>query len=219
MIRRVSRSFRSLFGNLHMAPLNCSAAGMGRAQGTRRENFTAVRGRASAAPGSRVVHRVVMHRLLTLLVLVSTLAQAETKTIGIAIGDFAYVDTSGEATDQAAVHVGQLKSFVADLRRDFERQGGYRLVALSCGSSCMDVELPELARAASAAGANIMIIGGVHKMSTLVQWARVEAIDVDTNRIILDRLFTFRGDNAQAWNRAEAFVFREVQAELAARGG
>ena len=138
--------------------------------------------------------------------------------LGIAIGDFAYVDTSGEASDQAAVHAEQLKGFMAALRRDFEQQGSYRLVTLPCGTSCMDVELPDLAHMASATGANIVVIGGIHKMSTLVQWARVEVIDVDANRVVFDRLFTFRGDNTQAWDRAESFVFREVQAGLGARG-
>jgi predicted metal-dependent phosphotriesterase family hydrolase len=139
--------------------------------------------------------------------------------MGIAIGDFAYVDTSGEASDQVAVHAEQLKGFMATLRRDFERQGSYRLVPLPCGTSCMDVELTELARMAAATGANIVVIGGIHKMSTLVQWARVEVIDVAANRVVFDRLFTFRGDNPQAWDRAEAFVFREVQEGLAAGGG
>jgi hypothetical protein len=76
--------------------------------------------------------------------------------------------------------------------------------------------------AASCATSSIrerLVIGGIHKMSTLVQWARVEVIDVDANRVVFDRLFTFRGDNSQAWDRAEAFVFREVQEGLAARGG
>ena len=138
---------------------------------------------------------------------------------GIAIGDFAYVDTSGEASDQVAVHAEQLQGFMKALRHDFERQGSYRLISLPCGTTCMDVELPELARLAGASGANLVVIGGIHKMSTLVQWARVEAIDVDTNRVVFDRLFTFRGDNTQAWERAEAFVFREVQTALAAGGG
>jgi len=143
---------------------------------------------------------------------------ARADSIGIAIGDFAYVDTSGEATDQVAVHGEQLRGFMAALRRDFDEQGAYHLVPLSCTTSCMDVDLAELARTASAAGAKIMVIGGIHKMSTLVQWARVEAIDVDANRVVCDRLFTFRGDNTQAWDRAEAFIVREVREQLAASG-
>ncbi len=105
------------------------------------------------------------------------------------------------------------------LRQDFERNGPYHLVTVSCGMACMDAELPDLARAASQAGAKIVVIGGIHKMSTLVQWARVEAIDVDAKRLVLDRLFTFRGDTEQAWDRAEAFIFREISTALAAPAG
>jgi hypothetical protein len=40
----------------------------------------------------------------------------------------------------------------------------------------------------------------------------VQAIDVDAERLVLDRLLTFRGDTDEAWERAEAFVAREVAA-------
>ena len=64
--------------------------------------------------------------------------------------------------------------------------------------------------AAREAGADILLIGGVHKMSTLVQWAKVQAIDAATGQIALDKLFTFRGDTDEAWRRAEAFISNEM---------
>jgi len=182
---------------------------MGRVQALRREIFTVDGGKPSAAARGALMQSGCMVLAASILMTLQ----------GIAIGDFAYVDTSGEASDQVAVHAEQLRGFMTALRHDFERQGSYRLVSLPCEATCMDIELPELARMASAIGANIVVIGGIHKMSTLVQWARVEAIDVDANRVVFDRLFTFRGDNTQAWVRAEAFVFREVQAALGAGGG
>ena len=42
------------------------------------------------------------------------------------------------------------------------------------------------------------MVGGIHKMSTLVQWAKAEVIDLRSGQIVLDRLFTFRGDTDQA---------------------
>ena len=59
------------------------------------------------------------------------------------------------------------------------------------------------------------MIGGIHKMSTLVQWAKVEIIDIAANRVVFDRLFSFRGDSDEAWKRAEAFVSREIREALA----
>ena len=49
-------------------------------------------------------------------------------------------------------------------------------------------------------------------MSTLVQWAKIEAIDARTGRIVLDKLFSFRGDTDEAWRQAEAFIFDELTA-------
>jgi hypothetical protein len=139
--------------------------------------------------------------------------------VGIAIVDFAYVDTSGEPTDQTAAHQRRLQAFMAALRRDFAADGQFRLVAVSCGSvpcATDGVAPADLRRAASQAGAKILVLGGIHKLSTLVQWAKVEAIDIAADRVVFDRLFTFRGDSDEAWDRAETFVSRDVRAALAA---
>jgi hypothetical protein len=105
---------------------------------------------------------------------------------GITIDDFSYVDTSGEVADQAAVHQRRLKAFMTALRRDVGTAGR----------------------------ADVRIIGGIQKTSTLVQWAKVAVIDVDGNRLLSDKLYTFRGDNDEAWDRAEAFISRDIHAVL-----
>ena len=61
-------------------------------------------------------------------------------------------------------------------------------------------------KAAHAAGADFLLVGGIHKMSTLVQWAKAEAIDLSSGQIVLDKLFTFRGDTDQAWRHAEEYM-------------
>lgn len=140
--------------------------------------------------------------------------------VGLAIIDFAYADTSGEPVDQTAAHQKRLRDFLSAFRRDFVAAGQFHLVAVSCGPMpCTDDRPapPDLLRAAANAGAKILVIGGIHKQSTLVQWAKVEAVDIDANRVVVDRLFTFRGDSDEAWRRAETFVFREIHAALAAR--
>jgi hypothetical protein len=62
----------------------------------------------------------------------------------------------------------------------------------------------------------IRIIGGIQKTSTLVQWAKVAVIDVGRNRVLSDKLYTFRGDNDESWSRAEAFISEDIRAVLAA---
>jgi hypothetical protein len=44
----------------------------------------------------------------------------------------------------------------------------------------------------------------------LVQWAKVEAIDVRTERVPFDKLFTFRGDTDDSWQLAEKFISEEI---------
>ena len=141
--------------------------------------------------------------------------------VGLAIVDFVYLDTSGEPADQAAAHQARLQAFMIALRRDLAADGQYYLASVSCGPvPCTIDELAPAAllRAAADAGAKFLMIGAIHKKSTLVQWAKVTAIDIAAGRVVLDRLFTFRGDSDEAWHRAETFVSRDVRAALATQG-
>src|SRR5262249_48487604 len=94
---------------------------------------------------------------------------------------------------------------------DLERSGRFRIVTAQCGAAPCSAngEPAELVTRAREAGAKLLLIAGIHKQSTLIQWAKVQAVDVDTDRLVLDKLLTFRGDTDEAWERAEAFVARE----------
>ena len=63
---------------------------------------------------------------------------------------------------------------------------------------------------AQAAGAEYLLISSFHKMSTLVQWAKFDLIDVKTRNVVFNRLVTFRGDNDKAWRHAESFIVRQI---------
>lgn len=155
-----------------------------------------------------LLHAVV----LTGLFLNSSLTPGRTAAPGVAIDDFVYSDTSGEPTDQTAAHQRRLTTFMAALRRDIAADGEYHLVPSSCATPCGDDAL----HAAAQAGANILVMGAVKKMSTLVLWAKVTAIDVGANRVAFEKLYTFRGDNDEAWERAESFIAKQLRAALAA---
>lgn len=136
-----------------------------------------------------------------------------------AIIDFVYIDASGELTDQVALHRKRLQTFMTALRADFERDRAFRLLPSSCPPLCAtdNGQRPgDLLRAAAKAGAKVLVTGGIQKLSTLIQWAKVTAFDVNANRVVFDKLFTFRGDNDEAWQRAEIFVSQEVREALAA---
>jgi hypothetical protein len=157
------------------------------------------------------------HNLFCLLAVIgvlvgarSALAETGPAPIGLAIADFSFLDTSGEPTDQAAAHQRRLTDFMAALRRDLAADGRFRLVLAAKAD-----ETPESVVArAKAAGASLLVVGGIHKQSTLVQWAKVEAVDLAADRSVLSKLFTFRGDSDEAWMRAETFVVRELHTAL-----
>ena len=133
--------------------------------------------------------------------------------IPIAVLDLDYLDTSGEVRDQREEHQRRLRHFTDALRSDLVQSGKYRIVILECRPapcSAAASELSELIAQARQAGAKMLLIGGIQKMSTLVQWVKVQTIDIEANRMVLDKLLTFRGDTHEAWQHAEAFVAREI---------
>ncbi|WGD56026.1 DUF2380 domain-containing protein [Bradyrhizobium sp. CB1650] len=123
---------------------------------------------------------------------------AAAQPVGVAVDEFSYLDTSGEPADQTAVHEKRLAAFMTALRRDIAAGGRYRLAP-----TVQD-------------GAAFKVIGGIQKTSTLVQWAKAAVIDVGARKVVMEKLYTFRGDNDEAWEHAEHFVVREILAALAA---
>ena len=142
-------------------------------------------------------------------------AQADTAPIepaALAVLNLDYVDTSGEPRDQTAAHQRRAADFVSALQRDLASNGQYRIVPLSCGAAPCELEMSpaDIQKAARAVGAKLVLIGGVHKMSSLVQWAKIQIADEEQGRIVFDRLLTFRGDTDEAWQKAELFLVRDI---------
>lgn len=137
---------------------------------------------------------------------------AATQPVALTVLNLDYVDTSGEPADQTAAHQRRAADFVSALQRDLAANGQYRIIPMSCGSEpCAPVMNPvELQKAARAAGAKLVLLGGVHKMSSLVQWAKIQIADEEQGKVVFDRLLTFRGDTDEAWQKAESFVARDV---------
>jgi hypothetical protein len=136
--------------------------------------------------------------------------------IPIAVADFDYFDTSGEPTNQQAEHQARLQAFTNAIRADLERDGRYRVVTLSCPQTrCAASELApaDLLEKARLAGANRLLYGGIQKMSTLIQNAKVQVVDIAENKLRFDRLITFRGDTDESWQRAERFIVKDLISE------
>ena len=132
--------------------------------------------------------------------------------IAVAVLEFDYVDTSGEARDQQKEHAARLQRFAEGLRQDLAGSGKYRIVHPACDPApctAAGSDPTVLVDSARQAGAKLVIFGGMHKMSTLVQWAKLQALDLQSDKIVFDKLITFRGDNDESWRQAESFVARE----------
>jgi hypothetical protein len=138
------------------------------------------------------------------------------RALTVSVDDFNYIDTSNEPTDQTVVHQKQLRAFMIALRDDVTADRRFELVPSSCAPTCPieGLALGDRLRAASQAGTQILIIGIVQKMSTLVQLVYAAAVDTTTQRVMFKKSFTFRGDNDEAWQRAERFVSEEVRDRL-----
>jgi hypothetical protein len=135
--------------------------------------------------------------------------------VALAVIDFDYIDTSGEKRDQRLEHEARRGALVGALRDDLAKNAPFRVVTPTCGHEpCKAASLEDgsLLAAAREAGADIVIIGGIHKMSTLVQWAEIVAIDAGSGRVLNKKLFTFRGDTDEAWRRAARFIVDEITA-------
>jgi hypothetical protein len=168
--------------------------------------------RRDGAPARSLAAGAIVAGLL-FAALIGSSASRAAEPASIAIAKFDYVDTSGEVQDQTDKHAALIAEFMQALGADLGRGAKFRLVSLLCdGQPCAaGADRSELIPRARAAGAKLLLFGGIHKQSTLVQWAKVEVVDLDRDKLVYDRLLTFRGDDANAWRRAEEFLARDLQ--------
>lgn len=125
------------------------------------------------------------------------------------IAEFDNVDTAGEAPEPTAAHAARVQGFAGLLRDNLAARGRYEVLALDCPAaacSAGSMAPDDLIQAARAAGARVLVYGGIHKMSTLIQQGKLQAVDLRSERLLLDRSFSFRGDTDEAFRRAAEFV-------------
>ncbi|HEY6641893.1 DUF2380 domain-containing protein [Povalibacter sp.] len=145
-------------------------------------------------------------------------ADNERDPVSIALIDLDYRDTSGEPTDQSEAHQARLRGFMDALRDDLARDGRFRIVDPKCDPAPCSIDQTDsqsLLDAAKAAGAKLLLYGGIHKASTLIQFADVLVADVDKDQVVVQRSLNFRGDDDRSWMRAEKFVARQLTEALA----
>src|SRR5215470_11966058 len=143
-------------------------------------------------------------------------ARASDPPIPIAVAEFDYFDSSGEATNQEVQHQARLQAFARDIRADLAQSGKYRIVSLACAQShcsAAGLDPKELLESARRVGAELLLYGGIHKMSTLIQFARAQVVDLRADRLVFDRQLSFRGDSDESWRRAEQFLAQDLNSQ------
>jgi hypothetical protein len=151
--------------------------------------------------------------LLALLLPIRSLAVSN-NAIAVAVADFDNFDTSDEAADRTAQHAARVQDFGRLLRDGLADAGNYQVVDLQCTRptcSVGDLGAEGLVAVARHAGASLLIYGGIHKVSTLVQWGELQVVDLDREQLLLRRSFTFRGDSEEAFRHAASFIRQSLQ--------
>lgn len=132
----------------------------------------------------------------------------------LAIAGFDFRDTSGEVRDQVALHEARLKAFGTTLHDALADNPKIELVPLGCGADpCTPRKsgLDVLSAKARTDGSRYLLVGEVHKMSTLVGWVKFAVLDLNENKPVCDRYLTYRGDTDEAWRRAADFAARDIE--------
>jgi hypothetical protein len=135
----------------------------------------------------------------------------------VVVADFDFVDSSGEARDQTALHAASLRALKADIIDEIGKSGKFGGSALACGQpvcSADSLDQDRIAAAARAQQAKYVVFGGVHKISTLIQFGQVGVMDVASGRSVLSRAITFRGDDRAAWQHASGFISQMLIGDL-----
>ena len=136
-------------------------------------------------------------------------AVAAESGIPVAIADFDNYDTAGESAERTAQYAARVQGFSGLIGKGLETDGTFRVVKLACPEppcSAGEMAPDELISAARQAGARLLVYGGIHKMSTLIQMGKVQAVDLQEDKLLLDQAISFRGDNDAAFAHAAQFV-------------
>jgi Protein of unknown function (DUF2380) len=138
----------------------------------------------------------------------------------VAVADFDYFDTSAEVKDQRAAHEARVLRFTELLRETLGAQGGFHVLPLVCAEPpCTPISMrpDNFIAAGRRSGARFVVFGGIHKMSTLVQWGDIELLDLEADKVLFKQTVTFRGDTDEAYRRAAAFVGDAVRGAMEKR--
>nr|WP_198034499.1 DUF2380 domain-containing protein [Halomonas sp. 1513] len=161
-----------------------------------------------------------MARASSLLLLVSTMLMAsmvvaDSGKATLALAHFDFRDTSGEVEDQSAAHEARLTSLNETLHAGLAGNPEVTLVDLTCEMERCTHRSPgldALAGQAKAIGAQYLLIGEIHKVSTLIGSGNLAVLDLnDNNTFACEQRLSYRGDSDEAWQRMAQYTLRHIE--------
>lgn len=108
----------------------------------------------------------------------------------------------------------RLAAFADRLRAAIDASGRAATVAPACAPACSPLRtpLPQMAEAARAAGATLLLAGGVKRISPAMGTVRLVLIDLPADKVVCRRELTYRGDSPEAWAKAADFAAEDLLA-------
>ena len=88
------------------------------------------------------------------------------------------------------------------------------MVLPACDEPCSPARTPfeAMAEATRAAGAERLLVGNIHKISTLIGSVKLTLIDLPADRVSAPAMLSYRGDDDAAWEHAARFSAEDVLA-------
>ena len=143
-------------------------------------------------------------------------AEPTREPITVAVAEFAYIDQSGGVMEQGQLHADRIRTLVQQVRDGLDQSGRYRVLPLTCGSGPCGIgrtDPAEMLAQARAAGARLLVYGGIQKMNAMLQYGNAEVVDLEADRLVFDRNIPFRNDSDEAWRHAASFLIAELMKE------
>ena len=131
----------------------------------------------------------------------------------LAVADFDFLDTSGEVRPQEEEEqTARMALFLKTLRGEIDRTDIFEVVLPDCADGCSPARtsFEDMASAARQVEARLLLVGRIHKISTLIGKMNIYVIDLKGDQVVCERSLSYRGDSDQAWTRAAKFAAKDV---------
>lgn len=130
----------------------------------------------------------------------------------LAVADFDFLDTSGEVRPQEEEQTARMALFSKTLRGEIDRTDIFEVVLPDCADGCSPARtsVEDMASATGRVDATLLLVGRIHKISTLIGRINIYVIDLKGDQVVCERFLSYRGDSDEAWSRAAEFAAKDV---------